>query len=156
RVVELVSSTRDLEQLALVVQLEPQRGRELVERPQNTRKLVVAKVSDDAEADHSAIASLSNSALTRFAIPGASSPHAAGWRARGAARITRSGTPCTATRTDESYRPMTLDMNAPKPLTTVPSSTTRICLWSARTAASVISSYGLRKRQLTTETLSPS
>ena len=43
-----------------------------------------------------------------------------------------------------SQESITLLMNAPKPLTTVPSSTTRIVRWSATTAASVSSSYGLR------------
>src|ERR1051325_9622889 len=47
-------------------------------------------------------------------------------------------------------------MYAPKPLTTVPSSTTSSFRCSDITAASVSSSYGLRKRQLTTLTSSPS
>src|SRR5438046_5284961 len=68
----------------------------------------------------------------------------------------RSGTPCTPTRTEESWRAITDDMNDPNPLTTVPSSTTRTCLWSASTADSVTSSYGLRYRQFTTVTLRPS
>src|SRR5678816_4565449 len=68
----------------------------------------------------------------------------------------RSGTPWTATRTSGSSRWTTDAMYAPNPFTTVPSSTTSSLRCSDITAASVSSSYGLRKRQLTTLTSRPS
>src|ERR1019366_3792501 len=68
----------------------------------------------------------------------------------------RSGTPCAMTRTAWSIVATTLAMYAPNPFTTVPSSTTSSWRWSATTAASVSSSYGLRYRQFTTVTESPS
>src|SRR6185503_2194992 len=68
-IVEARSAASDLVKLTLIVKLESQAGTELTDCVQHGREICVTQVSDDAESNHPAIASLSRSARTRFAMP---------------------------------------------------------------------------------------
>ena len=65
--------------------LDAQPRRLTEDRRDDLRETVVLPVSEDAEAHQPATASVPCSARTRSAMPAASSPHCASWRARGAA-----------------------------------------------------------------------
>src|SRR5262249_10486035 len=111
----------------LAHQRHVERRRASREAAQDGRESLVAEVPDHAHArGHPATASLACSARTRAAIPPASSPVHWSCTWRGACSMTRSGTPCTLTRTAGSIPSMTAAIAAPKPFTTVPSSTVRM------------------------------
>src|SRR3989454_7746585 len=107
----------------LGVQLEPDAGRLLLKRREESTKIRVVGVSDDPDVHRGVSDSSAARARMRAAIPAPVRPTSASCWARGACSYVRSGTPSATTRESGAVVCTSAASAAPKPFTTVPSST---------------------------------
>ena len=82
---EPASAGRHVEEIRLEHWFDIELAGEAKDRAQDLDEAVILQVADDPEANHPVSASLSCRARTRAAIPVASRPQDASWRARAAA-----------------------------------------------------------------------
>src|SRR5207247_1933252 len=115
-----------------------------------------AAVQGAGGAQRGVVALPAGRARTAAATPGPVRPPSSSCCARGACSKVRSGTPSATTRTSGALACTMPVSEAPKPLTTVPSSIVTSNRCSRVSASSVARSIGFRNRQFTTVRSQPS